>query len=144
MGERFDSSANHHKQLPLFQELTATLESKTHDALDGVENIERISFWVNPDRGLLDEDLIIGDVVALYTESLSTIRQRLEDWFGVVEYQKAKLIDEETGYFICVISEAYKPEGWNTQPDDIDMPETFTLRFTTSFDKWLQDQSVME
>jgi|GEM_PF-6560241 len=139
MRERFEASPNDHEKLPLLQELAAMLESKTRDALYDVEDIEQVSFQVNEAERAFDEqeDLIIGEVVVLYTEVLATVRQRLMEWFGVVEYQKAILIDEETGQFVVVINEHDKPEGWDAQPA---MPTTFTLRFTSSFDKWVQSQ----
>ena len=139
MRERFESFPGDHDRIVLLQELAATLGLKTCDALYDVEDIEEISFQTNEDGATLAErdDVIIVDVVVLYTETLALVRQRLMRWFGVVGYHKETLIDEETGHFIAVINEHDKPEGWDVQPG---MPATFTIRFTSSFDKWMQDQ----
>ena len=143
MKEKFESFPNNYEKLALLQELAATLGVKTRDALYDVEDIEEISFQANEDGATLAErdDAIIVEVVVLYTETLALVRQRLMEWFGVVGYHKVTLIDEETGHFIAVINEHDKPEGWDSQSD---MPTTFTIRFTSSFDKWVQSQNTVK
>jgi len=139
MREKFESFPGDRDRIVLLQELAVTLGVKVHDALYDVEGIEEVSVQVNEDEVTLEEreDTIIVEVVVLYTETLALVRQRLMEWFGVVGYHKEMLMDEETGYFIAVINEHDKPEGWETQSG---MPATFTIRFTSSFDKWVQDQ----
>ncbi|MEO5949779.1 MAG: hypothetical protein ABIP74_05220 [Candidatus Saccharimonas sp.] len=148
MREKFESCPDHRERMVLMQELAATLELKTRGALYGVEDIEHVSFHTNEvdtheDERAAEErdDLIVGEVITRYTDSLATVRRRLMEWFGVIGYHKEILIDEETGYFIIVINEHDKPEGWDGQ---LDMPITFKLKFTSAFDKWMENQSVRE
>lgn len=130
----------------LIEQLAATLEVTTKEALEEcMTDVESVSYsathYDDPARPHeSDEDAIVGEVVALYTEALPDIRERLLGWFGIIAYEKAELIDQESGDFVAVVSEHWKPQGWQDQRD---MPTTFTIRFTSSFDKWLQGQGWM-
>src|ERR1700747_1405767 len=112
------------ERLPLIQKLAAMLESKTNDALSGMEDVDQVSFRANYSDELIDDpgfedkqDIIIGQVVGRYTETLPQICTQLFEWFGVIEVKKSQNDDTDPDQYVFVISEHHKPEGWNEIDD---------------------------
>lgn len=150
-------STDYEARLPVLRALAAKLEAKTKEALADVPHIDRIGFRVKDHKSFLKkaaqrkytnpleqlEDQVAGRVITFFRDDIPIVRDRLTEWFGDVEHEtKEPSGPSEFGYesdhFIFVITEHWKPEGWD---DLVKMPTTFEFQIRTLFmHAWAEPQ----
>ncbi len=145
----FDLAGAYAARRPALRELSARLQAKTSEALDGIRHIDRISFRVKDHNSFIKkakhsaytnplteiEDQVAGRVLTFFRDDIPIVRDRLTEWFGAVEHEtKEPAGPAEFGYesdhFIFVIAEQWKPSSW---ADFEDMPATFEFQVRTLF-----------
>jgi len=152
-----DLSTDYEARLPVLRALAAKLEAKTKEALADVPHIDRIGFRVKDHKSFLKkaaqpkytnpleqlEDQVAGRVITFFRDDIPIVRDRLTEWFGDVEHEtKEPSGPSEFGYesdhFIFVITEHWKPEGWQHLAK---MPTTFEFQIRTLFmHAWAEPQ----
>ncbi len=152
MKEQFETPKHPDRQ-KLFEELASTLKSKTSDAIEGVEGVEEISFWVKPSGSwqvdstdeLYDEDIISGKVVTQFKDEIPLVKDKLSKWFGTIEVGTKG----DDLYLICIIQEHVKPVEWSAESEKIEMPEmpnVFIIYITSlheGWDEWLKNVGLV-
>ncbi|MBN9152247.1 MAG: RelA/SpoT domain-containing protein [Micrococcales bacterium] len=142
---------------PLLQQLAATLEEKTREALEGVSHIDRIGFRVKDTESFMTkagdpkytspltqiEDQVAGRVITFFRDDIQIVRDQITSYFRGVEHEvkepeNATEFGYESDHYIFVIAEHWKPEGW---AEESEMPVTVELQIRTLFmHAWAEPQ----
>jgi putative GTP pyrophosphokinase len=145
--------ARYEARQALLDDLRSRLQQETHDALDGVPHIDRISFRTKGTDSFVEkvhdrrveppytdplvevEDQVAGRVIVFFLNDLEVVRDKLKGTFNTVErWHHRPPKDAEFGYeslhLICAIPPQCFPNGWEGRSD---VPQTFELQLRTLF-----------
>ena len=145
--------AIYQSRIDILEKLKVRLERETIRALEGVGNVDRVSFRVkspvsfankaldpNNDPPYEDpfyeiEDQVAGRIIVFFLEGLEEVQDRLKGTYNTVEFERRKPpADEEFGYesnhLICLIPPQVLDDEWEKRND---LPPTFEIQIRTVF-----------